>query len=106
MKALLIAALALLLLSACGEQSQRQIDQTREALASWTRSLELVEQQSQQHRVPDIYVRQMVNAAGKAVDRQRKRKGPAFSDARVKAEADAVTAVIARLNDSLGKQRD
>src|SRR5437764_15250967 len=106
MKALLITAVALLLLSACGEQSPRQIDETREGLASWTRSLELVEQQSRQHRVPDLYVRQMVNAAGKAVDRQRKRNRQAFSNAQVKAAADALTTAIARLHGSLGERRD
>jgi len=57
-----------LLLSACGNDSQ----QARETLVSWSKSLELVEQQRSQSRIPDTYVRQMARAARNALDRYRK----------------------------------
>ena len=57
-----------LLLSACGNDSQ----QARETLVSWNKSLELVEQERAQRRIPDTYVRQMIRAATIALNRYRK----------------------------------
>ena len=57
-----------LFLSACGNDSQ----QARETLVSWNKSLELVEQQRAQRRIPDTYVRQMIRAATIALNRYRK----------------------------------
>jgi len=57
-----------LLLSACGNDSQ----QAHETLVSWNKSLEFVEQQRAQSRIPDTYVRQMIRAATIALNRYRK----------------------------------
>ena len=63
-----IPILLVLLLSACGNDSQ----QAREALVSWSKSLELVEQQRAQRRIPETYVRQMARGATTALNRYRK----------------------------------
>ena len=57
-----------LLVGACSHDSQ----QVHETLRSWRKSLDLLEQQRTQHLVPETYVRQMLNAATKALDQQRK----------------------------------
>jgi hypothetical protein len=62
------AACLALLLVACGDDSQ----QARETLISWSNSLELVEQQRGDGRVPETYVRQMTHAATTALNRNRK----------------------------------
>src|SRR3982750_3284610 len=63
-----VPILLVLLLSACGNDSQ----QAHETLVSWSKSLELVAQQRAQHRVPETYVRQMARAATSALERYRK----------------------------------
>ena len=63
-----IPILLVLLLSACGNDSQ----QAHETLVSWNKSLEFVEQQRAQRRLPDTYVRQMIRAATIALNRYRK----------------------------------
>lgn len=57
-----------LLLIACGDNSQ----QARETLVSWSKSLELVEQQHRDGRVPATYVHQMTHAATTALNQNRK----------------------------------
>jgi len=59
--------LAALFLVGCGNDSQ----QARESLRSWDKSLELVERQYAQRRVPETYVRQMVRGATRALSQQR-----------------------------------
>ena len=63
-----VPLLLVLFLSACGNDLQ----QAHETLVSWNKSLELVEQQRAQRRIPDTYVRQMIRAATIALNRYRK----------------------------------
>jgi hypothetical protein len=63
-----IAILIAVCLAACGDDNSQQ---ARETLVSWSKSLELLEQQRTQRRVPEVYVRQMVRAATSALNQQR-----------------------------------
>ena len=63
-----VVTLVPLLLTACGDNSQ----QARETLVSWSKSLDLLEQQYAQRRVPETYVHQMLRAATRALNQYRK----------------------------------
>jgi hypothetical protein len=62
------------LVTAChgGKTSPRRLQQSRESLTSWMQSLQLVERQWQQGRVPRIYVQQMTAAVVEATNKERK----------------------------------
>lgn len=64
--------LALLLL--CGGcDSSRQFEQVQKSIDSWSATLDLTGEQWAGQRIPDTYVRQIVEAAGKALDEEEKR---------------------------------
>jgi 16S rRNA U1498 N3-methylase RsmE len=69
-----IGACALgLLLSSCGDSSQPEMEQSRQMLQSWMRTVDLAAQQRAEQRVPDIYVSQVLRSAEQALARERRK---------------------------------
>ncbi|MFN2542687.1 MAG: hypothetical protein ABR514_11065 [Chthoniobacterales bacterium] len=63
-----VAASALaLLLSNCSGSPDEQIEQSREMLRSWTRTVDLAVEQRSEHRLPDIYMTQLMTSAEQAL---------------------------------------
>jgi hypothetical protein len=59
-------------LSACGGDTDKKQKQAVETLVSWKNSIQLAENQWQHHQVPDLYIRQLIRAARKALTKQRR----------------------------------
>ncbi|HYY13433.1 MAG TPA: hypothetical protein VE758_03255 [Chthoniobacterales bacterium] len=67
-----VAACALgLLISSCGSSSQ-EAEQSGQMLRSWIRTVDLAAQQHVEHRVPDLYLKQLLKSAEQALKREQR----------------------------------
>jgi hypothetical protein len=80
-----LAGLISLILAGCGNSDSNMV-QTTETLKSWTETIDFLAQQWTEHRVPEIYVRQMLKAGNEALTKEQKRIGDVSSKAPAKAE--------------------
>ena len=86
-KAMLFRRLAVvfalaLSVTGCGGVSQREIEQTRQSLRSWIRSLDFAAQQQAAHRVPSRFLPQLLKSATQTLERERRKIDNAAPDQR------------------------
>jgi hypothetical protein len=95
------------LFTACGGDLQKEAEQTRERLVSWNRSLDLLNQQWTGHRVPETYVRQMLKAAKRTLEQERKQSAKAAASGIETAESATheLESSITRLEKTLAQTR-
>jgi hypothetical protein len=67
------AAVALSLLGGCAGASQRELEQTRQTLRSWTASLEFAAQQHASGRMPSLFLPQLLKSADEALNREQRK---------------------------------
>ena len=69
----MFAAIALLIFAGCRGTSQRDVEQSRQTLRSWTASVEFTAQQHASGRVPSLFLPQLLKAADEALRRERRK---------------------------------
>jgi hypothetical protein len=83
----LAVALALALsVTGCGGASQCEIEQTRQSLRSWIRSLDFAAQQQAAHRVPSRFLPQLLKSATQTLERERRKIDNAAPEQRADVE--------------------
>jgi hypothetical protein len=75
----LLAVLLCALIGGCGSDPSQSAEQTEKALRAWSATLRLATEQWVDHRVPDLYFRQVLQAATESIDEQSKSLSKAMS---------------------------
>jgi hypothetical protein len=75
---------ALMLAAGCGQRPDEVVDEGRQSVDSWRKTLEMVCGQWADYRVPTLYVKQMFKAGDKALKQQLQELEKLGSDERAK----------------------
>jgi 16S rRNA U1498 N3-methylase RsmE len=108
LKELQLAAVVLALLSTgCG--GSPKTEQIQQSLQSWSRSIDLAAEQWREHRVPNIYLAQLLRAAGEEQKQQEQKINKARDSGEnvvaLQAQLRALESKIARANIELALKR-
>jgi hypothetical protein len=108
LKELQLAALVLAVFcTGCG--GSPETEQIQRSLESWSRSIDFAEEQWREHRVPDIYLAQLLRAAGEEQKQQEQKINEASrsgaSVAALQAQLRGLESKIARANTELAVKR-
>jgi hypothetical protein len=66
-----LAAVFMVFLTACG-RSDSKVEESKQMLTAWSACIGLATRQWEEHRVPDLYVRQLLKVSEKALAKQRR----------------------------------
>src|SRR3954466_6423022 len=102
----ILILLATTALAGCGNDPSEVAEKSDRALQSWSATVRMAAEQWVQRRVPDLYFRQVLQAAGEGLDEQAKSLSqmPSGDPRRqdLDRRLDALRGEFARLTDALG----
>ena len=94
-------------LAGCGNDSSQVAEESDRALRSWSATVRVAAEQWVRRRVPDVYFRQVLEAAGQGLDEQAKSisKMPSGDPRRqdLDRRLDTLRGVFAQVTDGLGR---